>query len=231
LHNLIREIVPDEDYEPGDNHRRQLRLPWRDVFTTNWDTLLERTRRFVADWACGLVQTATEIPSAPRPRIDKLHGSFPAHVPFIFTEEDYRTYPRRFSPFVNTVQQAMMETVFLMIGFSGDDPNFLRWSGWVRDNLGDSAPKVYLAGWLDLSAHRRRMLEARNVVPIDLASHPRAVSWPEHLRHQYAAEWLLHSLERAQRRYPMALRAPSTTFANPRAFGTSRGRNGSWTEK
>ena len=72
---------------------------------------------------------------ASRPRIVKLHGSLPAQFPLIVTEEDYRTYPTKFAPFVNTVQQAMMETVFLLIGFSGDDPNFLNWSGWVRDNL------------------------------------------------------------------------------------------------
>ena len=92
----------------------------------------------------------------------------------------------------------MMETVFCLIGFSGDDPNFLQWSGWVRDNLGDAAPKIYLAGWLDLSPHRRRMLEDRNVVPIDLALHPKAGEWPEHLRHQYTTEWLLHTLERGR---------------------------------
>ncbi len=139
-----------------------------------------------------------EIPLANRPRIVKLHGSFPSHFPLIFTEEDYRTYPTEFAPFVNTVQQAMMETVFCLIGFSGDDPNFLQWSGWVRDNLGDAAPKIYLAGWLELSSHRRRMLEDRKVVPIDLALHPKAGEWPEHLRHQYATEWLLHTLERGR---------------------------------
>ena len=36
-------------------------------------------------------------------------------------------------------------------------------SGWVRDNLGDAAPKIYLAGWLELSSHQRRMFEDRNV--------------------------------------------------------------------
>ncbi|TLN00961.1 SIR2 family protein, partial [bacterium] len=198
LHSLIRELVPDDNYIPEDMHVRLLRLPWRDVFTTNWDTLLERSRTFVADRAYGVVRTIEEIPSAPRPRIVKLHGSFPAHVPFIFTEEDYRTYPKQFAPFVNTVQQAMMETVFCLIGFSGDDPNFLHWSGWVRDNLGELAPKIYLAGWLDLSPHRRRMLEERNVVPIDLAQHPQADSWPDHLRHRYATDWILHTLERGR---------------------------------
>ena len=92
-------------------------------------------------------------------------------------------------------QQAMMETVFCLIGFSGDDPNFLHWSGWVRDNMGESAPKIYLAGWLDLSNHRRRLLEERNVVPIDLARHPNASKWPEHLRHRYATDWVLYTLE------------------------------------
>ena len=198
LHRFLRELIRDDDFLPGDMHIRLLRLPWRDVFTTNWDTLLERARTSVAGRAYSVVQNMDEIPLANRPRIVKLHGSFPSHFPLIFTEEDYRTYPTKFAPFVNTVQQAMMETVFCLIGFSGDDPNFLQWSGWVRDNLGDAAPKIYLAGWLKLSPHRRRMLEDRNVVPIDLAFHPKAGEWPEHLRHQYTTEWLLHTLERGR---------------------------------
>ena len=199
LHRFLGELIRDDDFLPGDLHIRLLSLPWRDVFTTDWDTLLERARTSVADRAYSVVQNMDEIPLANRPRIVKLHGSFPSHFPLIFTEEDYRTYPTKFAPFVNTVQQAMMETVFCLIGFSGDDPNFLQWAGWVRDNLGDAAPKIYLAGWLELSPHRRRMLEDRNVVPIDLALHPKVGEWlPEHLRHQYATEWLLHTLERGR---------------------------------
>ena len=198
LHRFIQRLIRDDDFKPGDLHTRLLRLPWRDVFTTNWDTLLERARSFVADRAYSIVRNMDEISLVDQPRIIKLHGSLPAHFPLIFTEEDYRTYPKKFAPFVNTVQQAMMETVFCLIGFSGDDPNFLQWSGWVRDNLGESAPKIYLAGWLNLSPHRRRMLEDRNIVPIDLARHPQANKWPEHKRHQYATDWILHSLERGR---------------------------------
>ena len=198
LHRFLQQLVRDGDFKPGDPHTRLLRLPWRDVFTTNWDTLLERARTSAAKYAYSVVRTMDEIPLANRPRIVKLHGSFPAYFPLIFTEEDYRTYPTKFAPFVNTVQQAMMESVFCLIGFSGNDPNFLQWSGWVRDNLGDAAPKIYLAGWLNLSTHQRRVLEDRNVVPIDLARHPKAGEWPEHRRHDYATEWLLHTLERGQ---------------------------------
>ena len=198
LHRFLQQLVRDGDFKPGDTHTRLLRLPWRDVFTTNWDTLLERARTSAAKRAYSVVRTMDEIPLANRPRIVKLHGSFPASFPLIFTEEDYRTYPTKFAPFVNTVQQAMMESVFCLIGFSGHDPNFLQWSGWVRDNLGAAAPKIYLAGWLNLSTHQRRVLEDRNVVPIDLARHPKAGEWPEHRRHDYATEWLLHTLERGQ---------------------------------
>ena len=195
LYSLIRNLVRDDHFNPGEHHVRLLRLPWRDVFTTNWDTLLERTRSSVIEHVYSVVRNMDEISQTVRPRIVKLHGSLSAHFPLIITEEHYRTYPMQFAPFVNTVQQAMMESVFCLIGFSGDDPNFLHWSGWVRDNLGKSAPKIYLAGWLNLSSHRRRMLEERNVVTIDLAYHPKSNEWPELQRHRYATEWILHTLE------------------------------------
>jgi len=211
LNDKIRSLVPDSDYRPGDLHKRLLRLPWADVFSTNWDTLLERTCIDVFDRSYDVVRTVGEIPFAMRPRIVKLHGSFPAHEPFIFTEEEYRTYPARFSPFVNLAQQSMMETIFCLVGFSGDDPNFLHWSGWVRDNLGAGAPKIYLVGWLELSIHRRRMLEARKVMPVDLSALPGANRWPPDLRHRYATEWFIAALERGKRYGPTLWPSPPPT--------------------
>ena len=199
LHDALRKLVPHEGYNPGSAHERLIDLPWADIFTTNWDDLLERATLHPAEWNYSVITSTDQIPMETRPRIVKLHGSVPGQFPLIVTEEDYRTYPTKFAPFVNTVQQAMMETVFFLIGFSGDDPNFLNWSGWVRDNLGASAPKIYLAGYLQLSQHRRRMLEERNVVPIDLAQHPQIATWLEqNLHHQYATEWLLHTLEKGE---------------------------------
>ena len=198
LHRCLLALVRDDDFVPGDMHQRLLNLPWRDVFTTNWDTLLERTSQTIAAYSYSFVRCQEDIPLAARPRVVKLHGSVDARFPLICTEEDYRTYPTCFAPFVNTVQQTMMETLLFLIGFSGDDPNFLRWSGWIRDNLGPSAPKIYLAGWLDLPFNRRRMLEDRNIVPIDLAGHPNADAWrrqPERVRHAHATDWILRSLD------------------------------------
>ncbi|MEG8242940.1 hypothetical protein MKS77_15810 [Acinetobacter baumannii] len=42
------------------------------------------------------------------------------------------------------------------------------------------------------------MLENNNVVPIDIANHPKAHEWPEHLRHQYATEWIIKTLQYGQ---------------------------------
>ena len=195
LYRLLNELIRNSEFTPGQAHVRLLKLPWRDVFTTNWDTLLERASSETLEHPYRVVQSTKQLPIVDHPRIIKLHGSFPSQFPLIVTEEDYRTYPTEFAPFVNTVQQAMMETVFFLIGFSGADPNFLSWSGWVRDNLGEAAPKIYLAGWLGLSPHQRRLLEARGVVPIDVANHPEASTWPVYRRHEYATEWLLHTLE------------------------------------
>jgi hypothetical protein len=198
LYRFLDQVIRDAEFVPGDLHSRLLRLPWRDVFTTNWDTLLERASSNTLERHYRVVQNMEQLPLVSQPRIIKLHGSFPAQFPLILTEGDYRTYPVKFAPFVNTVQQAMMETMFLLIGFSGEDPNFLNWSEWVRNNLGDAAPKIYMAGWLGLSHHQRRLLETRGVMPIDLANHAQARRWPVYRRHQYAIEWLFHSLEPSQ---------------------------------
>ena len=123
LDTLLRNSIPDSQYRPGRLHKLLMQLPWADVFTTNYDTLLERTR--IVDKNYCLVTTHEDIPGSTKPRIVKLHGSFPSNRPFIFTEEDYRTYPIKHAPFVNMVQQSLMENTFCLIGFSANDPIFI----------------------------------------------------------------------------------------------------------
>lgn len=143
LDNLIRDSIPDDRMNPSTLHRQLLSLPWRDIFTTNYDTLLERSRK-------GLQRTYSVVTSKEMllykksPRIIKLHGSFPDKTPFLMTEEDFRTYPADHPEFVNTVRQALVESIFCLVGFSGDDPNFTSWQGWLRDVMGDYAGPSYL---------------------------------------------------------------------------------------
>ena len=195
LHRFLRQRIRDEEVEPSRFHVRLLELPWSDVFTTNWDTLLERTARHVVTPNYGVVKVPDEIPLVARPRIVKLHGSLPANFPLVATASDYEKYPDESAAFVNTVQQAMMESVLLLIGFSGTDPNFIRWTDWVRERLGESAPKIYIAGWLDLDETKRRKFEDRQIMPIDLAQHPSGEEWrTKRRKHEFASDWILSSL-------------------------------------
>ena len=168
------------------------------MFTTNYDTLLERTRAAVVLQHYDVVVKKEDLLYARGPRIVKLHGSFPS-PPFVITEEDYRRYPIDQAPFVNTVRQSLLENTLCLIGFSGDDPNFLQWIGWLRDHVGrESAPKIYLVGVLhELGEADRRLLDGRGIVTVDLSAfskvpgealsaffdylrcrRPRAVDWP-----------------------------------------------------
>lgn len=197
LDGFIRGMVPDAEWLPGEPHKRLLELPWADILTTNWDTLIERSRVNVFERSYDVVLAPRDIARTRAPRIIKLHGSMPSQTPFIFAEEDYRTYPYNFAPFVNLAQNIFLENEILLIGFSGDDPNFLAWAGWVRDQLGTSARKIRLAGVLDLSPARRKYLENLNVSPIDLG--PILDSKiPTNERHARGTRLLLDSLHAAR---------------------------------
>ena len=173
LDQILRNAIPDSSHDPSRLHNRLLSLPWSDVFTTNYDTLLDRATSSVSLQKYDLVVNKEDLVYSERPRIIKLHGSFPSRRPFIITEDDYRRYPIEFAPFVNTVRQSLLENTLCLIGFSGDDPNFLQWIGWIRDNLGHGkGPKIYLIGLLQLSPQLLKLLEHRDIVTVDLASFP-----------------------------------------------------------
>ena len=143
LDHQIASSLPDDELLPGDLHLAMMRLPWKDVFTTNYDRLLERAAD-MTDRSYNVVTNKNSLLYKTAPRIIKLHGSFPDISPFIMTEDDFRTYPQKYPEFVNTVRQALIENVFCLIGFSGEDPNFLSWLGWLRDIMGNLASPVYL---------------------------------------------------------------------------------------
>lgn len=168
LTDFLRRSIRDDVFEPGPIHRDLLDLPWADVLTTNYDTLLERAAND-ASRGYDLVLAEDDLPHAGGPRIIKLHGSLRDGADVVISEEDYRAYPQRRAAFLNTVRQVFIENELCLLGFSGDDPNFLQWAGWVRDRLSSRARRIYLVGVLDLPPVKRRLLEARGIAPIDLA--------------------------------------------------------------
>lgn len=135
LDEILEAALPDKLIRPGVLHRKLVKLPWRDILTTNYDTLLERAAEEEVQ-KYQLVTNKETLLYQPSPRIIKLHGSFPNIRPYIMTREDYRRYPLEHPEMVNTARQAFLESLMCLIGFSGDDPNFQSWLGWLRDVIG-----------------------------------------------------------------------------------------------
>ena len=169
LDDFILKRFPDAAWQPGTLHAELLELPWADMLTTNWDTLLERASDHATSQSYEIVRSESDLPRARSPRIVKLHGTLRYGEQLIFAEEDYRTYPVKHAAFVNFARQVFIENELCLVGFSGNDPNFLQWAGWVRDQLGGSARRIYLVDNLDLAPATRRFLEMHNIAPIDLA--------------------------------------------------------------
>lgn len=165
LDKMIIDGLKDDSYMPSDIHVNLMSLPWSDVFTTNYDTLLERACEKVTQRKYQIVRDQKDLLySSGKPRLIKLHGSLPSNVPFIITEEDFRKYPNDHAPFVNTVQQSLLENSFYLVGFSGDDPNFLKWIGWIHDNLGiKNSPKIFLITHSQPSAAKVKNLTYKNI--------------------------------------------------------------------
>lgn len=171
MNHLIENAIADDLFMPGDLHKKIVKLNWADIFTTNYDTLLERATDIVfSEENYQIVCSDNDIAGSISPRIVKLHGSIPHVKPYIISDEDYRTYPAKHAAMVNTVRQAMLETRLCLIGFSGDDPNFQNWMGWIRDNMGECCPVIYLIGIYDkLSEPERKLLESRQIIIVDIS--------------------------------------------------------------
>lgn len=62
----------------------------------------------------------------------------------------------------------MLENTLCLVGFSGTDPNFLQWIGWIRDNLNKNVTKIYLIGVFSFSDAQIKLFAQRNIVVVNL---------------------------------------------------------------
>lgn len=193
LNDQIRAQIDNDAWKAGKLYKMLLALPWSEVMTTNWDTLLENAAKDVHGPYYTTVSRPSDLAWAPSPRIVKLHGTIGVTDTFIAAQEDYRTYQEKFAPFVNFARQVFIENELCLIGFSGEDPNFLQWAGWVRDHLANHARKIYLVGALNLSAPQRGYLESINIAPVDLWDAVKEIQ-DQDLRHQAAITLFLQAM-------------------------------------
>lgn len=171
LSNMIRGAINDDKLLPSDVHLQLLALPWKDVYTTNYDTLLERAASRLNEQGrriYSVIRYDEAIGMETPPFLMKLHGDINEPQSIIISEEDYRTYSSKHQAMINHIQHAIMLETMVLIGFSGNDPNFLQWLGWVRDALKNSQRKVYLLSVDGVPDAVKKSFEKKNVIVVNL---------------------------------------------------------------
>jgi hypothetical protein len=138
--------IPLKDENFG-AHIKLLEGTWDNIYTTNYDGLLEFTaEKFGKTW--NKITKAQDLSFSKQAKsIIKLHGNLCIdnkapfefdgnhHHRYIISKEDYENYPFQHEAFTQLMRISLLQGTFCLIGFSGTDPNFIAWIKWVRDIL------------------------------------------------------------------------------------------------
>lgn len=121
---------------------------WERIYTTNYDKLLEYVINAKEKKYAVITRAKDLSVNTEKTSIIKLHGDLydpndkrvfmfdgNPHQQYIISEEDYKSYPQNHEAFTQLMRISLLQGVFCLIGFSGDDPNFVNWISWVRDIL------------------------------------------------------------------------------------------------
>ena len=167
---------------------------WVKRYTTNYDRLLEYAAKVATKELPAITRAKDLSVFRNDPAIIKLHGNlyYPneeprgfrfdgnPHQQYIISAEDYKNYPQDHEAFTQLMRISLLQGVFCLIGFSGDDPNFINWIEWVRDILEREEPskdqeekkdyKIYLIDVSDIAPGPEKQLfyENHNIVYVPL---------------------------------------------------------------
>ncbi|MEO6177577.1 MAG: SIR2 family protein [Flavobacterium circumlabens] len=114
-----------EENEETENHRILARLPFRTIWTTNYDNLIEDTcSRYnkIVDDKHSVKQLFQNKPKSDL-ILYKMHGDIDFPGDAILTKEDYEGYFSTHEAFITTLSGELISKTFLFIGFSFTDPN------------------------------------------------------------------------------------------------------------
>lgn len=138
---------------------------FKNIYTTNYDNLLEFTSDCFLESPIPMVKSSWSLSNGFQNRsIIKIHGSLKIedndefefdgdkHLRYIIAQEDYETYIDKHEAFSHLMRISMLQGKFCLLGFSGNDPNYMGWVKWISDILGkgkDKGPKIYLVTFKD----------------------------------------------------------------------------------
>jgi hypothetical protein len=126
LETHIIDVMRHCTTEPTAGHRFLRKLPVNDIWTTNYDTLLENSMPDVRIIANEADIVERRLPT--RRRLTKMHGSFRQDMSGwrtkpVITRSSYEAYEHDFPRIWSMLRSTYLTRTFLFLGFSFQDPN------------------------------------------------------------------------------------------------------------
>jgi len=123
-----------EKFNPGISHTSIVQIPWDNIYTTNYDLLIEKASGINAIESAGNIKPIfsleDDITNFSEEEIIyyKIHGSIDVANTedgrLIITKEDYRHYEKFRKPLFKRLKHDILRKCFLFVGYSFEDDNF-----------------------------------------------------------------------------------------------------------
>ena len=175
VQNFISEQF--EPYEPSKEHLLYSDLPWKAIFTTNYDLILEKA--YQTNKSENIQNFVKVIRNTPEPQIFnkpntvpyyKLHGCI-SHIndpdlPLILSTEQYISHLNNRDRLFNKLEELSLDYPFLFIGYSNQDYN-VRAILKKLENIKDGRPRSYMVG-PNFTEAEIRYWQERKITPVAL---------------------------------------------------------------
>ncbi len=144
----LNQIISEEFRKPGSlspNHEIIARLPISDIWTTNFDTLIEDALR-AAKRIVDVKSRNQDISIHLKDRdavVYKMHGDINRPDEVIISKDDYERYAKNHHIIQQALEGDLVSKTFLFLGFSFSDPNLEYMLGHLRSLLEESKREHY----------------------------------------------------------------------------------------
>jgi len=152
VQKYISEIF--DKYSPNENHKIYTTLPWKAIFTTNYDLILERA--YTENKRNNAQDFISVYRNTPEPQIFKtpntvpyykLHGCISyindQNLPLILSTEQYITHKQNRERLFQNLETLSLDYPILFIGYSNQDPN-IRSILKKLEAMKDGRPRSYM---------------------------------------------------------------------------------------
>ena len=121
------------------------RLPVRNIWTTNYDRLIERALEAIGRPVDAVI-AENDLALRPRPgavRLFKMHGSVERPNEIVIATDDYELYRRKRGAFLPLLQAHMTSLSMLFLGLSFADPNIKHVLALIRESFHEAPPEHF----------------------------------------------------------------------------------------